>query len=112
MTNAEIKEKQRAMAARMNAGETFFRTYSGVCPVCGEEFTVLPRQKARVTCNGAACSRIFRGARIISGTKVRAVQENKPRPLAMPEMEMPERDPWLVPLGPDLFRTADPGWGF
>lgn len=96
MTDAEIRERQRAMAARMDAGETFFRTDSGVCPVCGEAFAVSPRQRARVTCNRAECSRIFRGARGISVTKARAARESKQRQRAMPEMATPERDPWFV----------------
>ncbi|MDE7064074.1 MAG: hypothetical protein K2O70_01190 [Desulfovibrionaceae bacterium] len=107
MTNAEIKEKQRAMAARMDAGETFYRVFSGVCPVCGREFAFPRRSGARVTCARPECRRIIQVARFLS--KAGGSSPKKPDPR---QWNLEERDPWFVSLGPDLCRTADPGWGF
>lgn len=130
MTDAETREKQQALAARMDAGEIFTRSKSGVCPICGRPFSVRTSKKARITCGAPECFRIFMGARILSKSD-KGGRPKKPRPprapcdavsrarepakrefYRAPKTSLIQGDPWIVKTLEGYERTADPAWGF
>ena len=137
MTDTKTREKQQALAARMDAGEVFAKSRSGVCPVCSAAFTAPTSKKARITCGTPECFRIFMGARILSQSDKGGRPQN-PRPpqdprdavsgaRALADREYRERrspsvparrewaisgDPWFVRTLDGYERPTDPFWGF